>query len=61
MRLHVEMVENNNSSSAQSRSPESTETVEDRLEKLRQKVSDLSETLKRVEETAAEAGGHLKE
>jgi len=60
-RLRFEMVENNNSSSARSQSPESTESVGERLERLRQKVSGLSETLKRVEETAAEAGGQLKE
>jgi archaellum component FlaC len=56
------MVENTNPSSSQFPSSDSTdESVGDRLEKLREKVSDLSETLKRVEQTAAEAGNHLKE
>jgi hypothetical protein len=55
------MVENNNPSSAQSQSSDSTnETVGERVEKLREKVSDLSETLKRVEQTAAEAGDQMK-
>jgi hypothetical protein len=55
------MLEHNDSSSAQSSPSDATETVGDRLEKLRKKVSNLSETLKRVEEAVAEAGGHLKE
>jgi uncharacterized protein YjbJ (UPF0337 family) len=60
------MPENNNPSPSQSQSSaahsgETRGSVQKRLEKLREKVSDLSETLDRVEQTAAESAGKIKE
>lgn len=66
MGLPVRMLENNNSSTSQSESSaapsgERPGSVQERLERLREKVSDLSETLERVEQTAAESAGKIKE
>jgi hypothetical protein len=62
----MRMLENNNSSPAQSQSSsppsgETDESVHDRLEKLREKLGDLSETLERVQQTAAESAGKIRE
>jgi hypothetical protein len=59
------MLENKDSSTSQPQSSDphsrgTTESVQDRLAKLHEKVSDLSETLERVEQTAAESAGKIK-